>query len=615
MPYVFCDYMLDPQRHELHRDGTRLPLRPKVFQVLTYLIEQRHRVVTRDELLAEVWPNQCVGEETLTSCIKAARRALGDSGQTQSVIRTVHGCGMRFIADVTVTDTPLASLTTPSLPVQTTVLAPPMPLVGREVGLTLLHQWYATARQGQRQVGFITGEAGVGKTTLVEAFVAQVATEADVWIGHGQCVEQYGTGEAYLPVLEALGRLCRGPEGAYFLTWLRQHAPSWLAQMPALLSDADRAACQRLAQDVTQARMLRELAEALESLTAERPLILILEDLHWSDGATLEWLAYVARRQDSARLLILGTYRLGEARAVAHPLYAVTRELLVHGQGAELVLGVLSVAEVATYVTQRLGEGALAAELIPVLYERTQGNPLFLVTMVADLVQRGVLRESPTGWERTAALDTATMGVPETLRHLIEQQFERLESAEQGILEAASVAGVDFSAAAVAAGIGTLVEDVDIRCARLARQGRFVQAHGTMTWPDGLVASRYRFGHALYQEVVYDRIPVGCRTRLHQRIGAWEEQVYGACAGERATELAMHFERGQDYRRAVHMRVEPQVQQQQENDKGSLSGANLPRDGRGHQCVQDVYEPSENHRNPWMRTERQEKDKVKWHQG
>ena len=227
-------------------------------------------------------------------------------------------------------------------------------------------------------------------------------------------------------MLEALGRLCRGQEGAYFLAWLRQHAPSWLAQMPALLPDADRAACQRLAQDVTQARMLRELAEALESLTAERPLILILEDLHWSDGATLEWLAYVARRQDSARLLILGTYRLGEARAVAHPLYAVTRELLVHGQGAELVLGVLSVAEVATYVTQRLGEGDLAADLIPVLYERTQGNPLFLVTMVADLVQRGVLQESPTGWERTAALDTATMGVPETLRHLIEQQFERL---------------------------------------------------------------------------------------------------------------------------------------------------------------------------------------------
>jgi predicted ATPase len=204
---------------------------------------------------------------------------------------------------------------------------------------------------GPAAVGFITGDTGIGKTALVEAFVAQVAAEADVWIGHGQCVEQYGPGEAYLPILAALGRLCRGPEGAHFLAWLRQQAPSWLAQMPALLADADRDTFLQQAQEVTQARMLRELAEALESLTAERPLLLLLEDLHWSDGATLEWLAYVARRRDPARLLVLGTYRLVEARAVAHPLYAVTRELLVHGQGAELVLGALSVTEVATYVT------------------------------------------------------------------------------------------------------------------------------------------------------------------------------------------------------------------------------------------------------------------------
>ena len=551
MPYVFRDYTLDPHCYELRRDGTRVPLRPKVFQVLTYLIEQRHRVVPRDELLERVWPHQCVGEETLTSCVKAARRALGDSGQAQSVIRTVHSHGLRFVAAVTVTDTPRASVMSPPPPVPTAVLAPPPPLVGREAELTRVHRWYATARQGQRQVGFITGEAGIGKTALLETFVAQVARDAAVWLGHGQCIEQYGTGEAYLPLLAALGRLCRGPEGTHFLAWLRQHAPSWLVQMPALLADADRDTLPQQAQDVTPVRMLRELAEALEALTAERPLILLLEDLHWSDGATLEWLAYVARRQDPARLLILGTYRLGEARAGAHPLYPMTRELLVHGQGAELVLGALSLAEVATYVTQRLGEGALTAALVPMLYARTQGNPLFLGTMVADLVQRGVLREGPTGWECTTALDTATVGVPETLRHLIEQQFERLAPAAQRVVEAASVAGVDCAAAAIAAGVGTSVEDVDTRCATLARQGQFVQAHGTVTWPDGAVSSRYRFGHALYQEVVYDRLPVGYRTRLHQRIGAWEEQVYGAWAGERATELAMHFERGQDSRRAV----------------------------------------------------------------
>jgi predicted ATPase len=552
MPYVFRNYMLDPQCYELRRDGMRVPLRPKVFQVLTYLIEQRHRVVTRDELLAQVWPHQYVGEETLTSCVKAARRALGDSGQVQGVIQTVHGRGLRFVAEVTVTDTPLASLTPPPPPAPTTVLAPPQPLVGREAELTHLHQWYTTARQGQRQVGFITGEVGIGKTALLEAFVAQVAAEVNVWIGHGQCVEPYGPGEAYLPVLEALGRLCRGPEGAHFLAWLRQHAPSWLAQMPALLADADRATCQQQTWDVTQARMLRELAEALEALTVERPLLLILEDLHWSDGATLEWLAYVARRRDPARLLILGTYRLVEARVVAHPLYPVTRELLVHGQGTELVLGPLSRAEVTTYMTQRFGEGRLVAELIPVLYARTQGNPLFLITMVEDLVQRGVLRKGPSGWEGPAALDTATVGVPETLRHLIEQQFERLELAEQALIEAASVAGVDFAAAALAASVGLPAEDVDLRCGTFARQGQFVHSQGTATWPDGTVTGRYRFRHALYQEVVYARLPAGTRIRLHQQIGRRLETGYGSQAPEIAMELAEHFVRGQEVSQALH---------------------------------------------------------------
>jgi predicted ATPase len=441
-------------------------------------------------------------------------------------------------------------------------------------------------------VGFITGEAGIGKTALVEVFVARVATETEVWIGHGQCIDQYGTGEAYLPVLEALGRLCRGPDGAYFLAWLRQHAPSWLGQMPALLSDADRDTFQRLARDATQARMLRELAEALESLTAERPLILILEDLHWSDGATLEWITYVARRRDPARLLVLATYRLAEARMASHALYPVTRELFVHGQGAELVLKGLSAAEVAAYVAQQFGPAPLAAGLAPVLYQCTQGNPLFLVTMVADLVHRGVLRNGPTGWELPMALDPTSIGVPETLRQLIEQQFERLAPVEQAILEAASVAGVDFSTAAVAAGVDMPVEDVDARCATLARHGQFVSANGTATWPDGTVAGGYCFGHALYRDVVYARVPVGSRTRMHQQIGQRLEAAYGERAREIAAELAVHFDHGRDSFRAVQYRR----QAAQNAMRRHVHGEAIGHCTAGLELLATLSETSERHR-------------------
>ena len=112
------------------------------------------------------------------------------------------------------------------------------------------------ARQGTRQVVFVAGEIGIGKTAVVEAFVDGLARDEAVWIGHGQCVEQYGMGEAFLPLLEALGRLCRDPDGAALIALLRQHAPSWLAQMPALLPQAEREALQRQASGVTRARML-----------------------------------------------------------------------------------------------------------------------------------------------------------------------------------------------------------------------------------------------------------------------------------------------------------------------------------------------------------------------
>ena len=139
MHYRFGDCTLDTQRYELRRGGVRVPLRRKVFQVLVYLLEQRDRVVTRDEVLAQVWPDQYVGEETLTSCVKAVRRAVGDSGRAQRVIRTVHGHGLRFVADVTVAET----APSPGLqrPLRTVPPGAPAgtPLVGREAELATLH--------------------------------------------------------------------------------------------------------------------------------------------------------------------------------------------------------------------------------------------------------------------------------------------------------------------------------------------------------------------------------------------------------------------------------------------------------------------------------------------
>jgi hypothetical protein len=194
----------------------------------------------------------------------------------------------------------------------------------------------------QRQVRFVTAEAGMGKTTLVDAFTAQLAENEPLWIGRGQCVEQYGAGEAYLPLLEALSQLCRGPAAERVIAHLRQNAPSCLVQLPGIVGANEWAALQPQVQGVTQSRMLRELAEGLEAMTRVQALVLVLEDLHWSDASTVEALAMLARRREAAPLLVIGTYRPVELIVRAHPLKAVKQELQLHEQCAEVPLGYLT---------------------------------------------------------------------------------------------------------------------------------------------------------------------------------------------------------------------------------------------------------------------------------
>jgi predicted ATPase len=332
---------------------------------------------------------------------------------------------------------------------------------------------------------------------------------------------------------------------------LHQYAPSWLLHLPALIPVAEREALYRRAGGATRERMLRELAEAVEALTTTRPLVLVLEDLHWSDDATLDWLVYMARRREPARLVILGTYRPVEAAVQAHPVRRVRHQLQVHGQCVGMELASLSDGAVATYLAQRLPGARLPEGFARVLHQRTSGNPLFLGTMVDALVQQGLLCVSATGWACVGDLTTVAVSLPETLRQLLERQVEQLAVEEQRLLEAASVAGAEFAVAAVAAAMHWSVEDVEERCAALARHGQFVRVCGTDAWPDGTVATRYGFLHALYREVFYERVPVGRRVRWHQQIGHRLEAGYEPQARALAAELAEHFVRGYDTVRAV----------------------------------------------------------------
>jgi predicted ATPase len=356
----------------------------------------------------------------------------------------------------------------------------------------------------------------------------------------GQCLEQYGTSEAYLPVLEAIGRLCR--EQQDIVDTLRVHAPMWLMQMPSLLSASDREALSRGIFGATRERMLREMAEALELLTARRPMVLILEDLHWSDYSTLDLISYLAKQTQPAHLMLIGTFRTVELILSGHPLKAVKQELLAKSQCQELPLEYLSERSVADYLSARFPEHRFPGELAALIHERTEGNPLFMVNATDFLEKEELIVKADEAWRLSVGIRNVDLGVPDNIRQMIEKQLDHLDSVQQRTLEAASVAGSEFLTAAVAVAQGEDPSVVEARCDELARHRQLIRDYGAHVLPNGETVNRYGFIHALYRNVLYERVSAYRCMQLHQRIGEWWESMYGDRASEIAAELAMHFE-------------------------------------------------------------------------
>ncbi|PON17589.1 hypothetical protein C2W62_12395 [Candidatus Entotheonella serta] len=466
----FGPFTLDIDNAYLWRDRQRIDLRPKIFAVLAYLVGHAGELVTKAELLEAIWPETAVGDGVLKISLVELRKVLGDTTKHPQFIETQHRRGYRFIASVTQRVSDVASTIEPPLSslassTATTIWPvshqPTRRLVGREAELEQLRQLYRQAAQGARQIVFVTGEAGIGKTALVDALLSEFDDKTAVWIGRGQCLELYGAGEAYLPLFDALGQLCRLPDSAEFVTRLLLHAPSWVLQMPALLSDVSHEMLQKRQHGASPERMLRELTEAVESATAERPLVLVLEDLHWSDRATLDWIAYAARRRGVARLLVVGTFRPIDAMVTGHAVRTLAKDLRAHRLCHEVILDGWPETAVSSYLEQRFGQNDLAADLGTILHQCTHGNPLFVITAVDAMTHQAVLCPGPQGWRRVEDTNTLAALIPQSLRQLIEQELERLPPEAQAVLEAASVAGVEFSSAVVGRCVDESMEMVE----------------------------------------------------------------------------------------------------------------------------------------------------------
>ena len=402
------------------------------------------------------------------------------------------------------------------------------------------------ACSGKRAIVWVAGEPGIGKTMLIEHFVA---TLGDVAVARGQCVEHYGTGESYLPVLEALSELCR--KDSTLVPLLRAVAPTWLLQLPWLSTAEEREALRRELAGVSPDRMLREMGEVLDRSGERRPLLLVTEDLHWSDRATMQLIDYIARRRGSARLMWLASFRLAEVVALDHPLNPLRHELRLHDLCEEIVLDPFSESEVAGYVAERSPAIATDEAFVRALHERTDGLPLFVASVMTEVIACA----AQAGDDAAAGSQLAKIAVPENLAAIIDHYIAKLTSDQRLVLSAAAVCGVEFRISTISGALERDAAWVGQTCDELAREQLWLVAPRAAGGSNAAELP-YSFRHALFRQVLYERTNLSVRSQLHRKMGAALERERATRVPITAAEMATHFERGGDAMTAVRYYAE-----------------------------------------------------------
>lgn len=565
--YEFGSFRLEVDERRLLRNGQPVALRAKVFDTLLTLVANHGSLVTKDTLMRTVWPDAMVEEGNLAHNLTVLRKALGDRDTGQQHIETVPGRGYRFIASVRL----VADQRSPgwqaapvspggswderleaaraALGKKCRVAAgegtPDGSLVGRARELADLRSGLERACSGQGQVFCVTGEPGIGKSTLVEQFLAERGRHGvNCALAIGRCSERLAESEAYLPILEALESLLGGAWGAecgelmklVAPTWYVQVAPLWASTEPSfagIVSDAKAA---------SRERMKRELAAFFEEVAGIVPVILFVDDLHWADASTTELLAYLSRKLASARLLMVVAYRSSDMLLAGHPFIALRQELQRQNLCRELPMGLLSQADIEHYLRLELPAHSLPAGFGEFIHSRTEGNPLFMTELIRHLREGDALVNS---------LDSLGQDLPESVRSMIERRASRLDKNEAALLAAAAVQGQEFDSRIVADVLDLDPAVVEERLLGLDRVHAFVRRLHEKEFPDSSISVTYTFAHVLYQHAIEETLTPSRRAALSKAAADALLSRHRAHAAPVASRLAMLFEAGRDFGQAA----------------------------------------------------------------
>jgi tetratricopeptide (TPR) repeat protein len=302
--------------------------------------------------------------------------------------------------------------------------------------------------------------------------------------------------------------------------------------------------------------MLRELGDALSALAANWPVVLLLEDLHWADPFSVDLLRHLGQRASGQRFLLIGTARAEDMERSQHPLLNCQRELAAHNTCVEIALGELDQNHIGRYLDVRFAPNSFSPEFAELIYRKTEGHPLFTAGALQFLSEKGDIAQRNGTWSLTRPLIEMDLEVPASVRSMIRKRLEAVNEQDRQALQYASVEGIEFTSGVLASLLGVDELDLEERLNRLDRVHRLILTGGEEELPDGSLATKYRFAHALYQNIFYEDLLTKRRVLLHRQAGETLARCYHGQTARIAAALAAHFERGRDFSLAIEYLIE-----------------------------------------------------------
>jgi predicted ATPase/DNA-binding winged helix-turn-helix (wHTH) protein len=482
--YEFDDFRVDTGQFFLVKAGQTIPITPTVFRILLVLLERPGEMVTKEDMMKSVWPDCFVEPGNLNRNVSTLRKALDEKPSDHRYIETIPKTGYRFVA-------PVRSMT--YQPANGGVRKPVTPdvhqIVGRNYERAALRRVYDRAQQGHGGVVCVSGDAGLGKTALVDVFIDDLARDGQtLHIARGRCSESFTESEPFMPWIEALGELA----GEAAISGVMQKtAPSWHREISHTGSGSSR-------------KMRRELLDFCKQMASSHPLMIVIDDFHWADIGSVDLLSFLATRLESTRTVVIVCYRPVEIKIKNHPFLRVRSELLGREGCTEIMVPFLSRENIEEHLEARSADRKFPDDYAAVLYAKTEGNPLFLREMI-----RG------------------TAEVSDSVKNMIRAKLDQLDDTHRQLLVTASVQGREFDSAVLAASMQMSPQDVEESLHDLDELYGLVRRIREEQLPDGKFTVRYRFVYALCQETCYASLAPTRRASLNASLAEAFLTYYG----------------------------------------------------------------------------------------